>query len=102
MLNYTEANGAVTSAVRVVPRASRTEAAGVHENSLRVRLAAPPVEGAANKELIRFLARALNVPARNIEIISGLTSKTKRVRVHGVNKKLLENIAADGKRAGTS
>ncbi|HVF87952.1 MAG TPA: DUF167 domain-containing protein [Pyrinomonadaceae bacterium] len=95
MLNYTEANGAITFAVRVVPRASRTEFAGVHEDALRVRLAAPPVEGAANKELICFLARALGVAARNIEIISGLTSKIKRVRVHGSDGARLQRIAVE-------
>ena len=46
-----------------------------------MRVAAPPVDGAANEELTRFLARALEVPARAVEIIGGHTSKTKRVRV---------------------
>ncbi|MBA2647715.1 MAG: DUF167 domain-containing protein [Pyrinomonadaceae bacterium] len=95
MLNYTEANGAITFAVKVVPRASRTEFAGVHENALRVRLAAPPIEGAANKELIRFLSHALGVPARNFKIISGLTSKNKRVRVEGVSAARLQGVAAE-------
>lgn len=84
MLNYTENDDAVTFAVRVVPRASRTGVAGLHEGALRVRLAAPPVEGAANEELVRFLARALGVAASAVEITAGHTSKNKRVRVRRV------------------
>lgn len=101
MLSYTEADGAVTFAVRVVARASRTEAAGVHEDALRVRVAAPPIEGAANKELTRFLARSLGVPTRNVEIVSGLASKNKRVRVRGVSTAQLQGVAA-GKSDGAS
>lgn len=70
--------------VRVQPRASRTELAGLHGDALRIRLAAPPVDGAANAELCRFLARSLGVPTRAVEIISGTTGRQKRVRVTGV------------------
>jgi uncharacterized protein len=91
MLHYTETDGALTFAVRVVPRASRSEVVGEHDGALRVRIAAPPVEGAANEELRRTLARALGVPTRNVEIVSGQTSKTKRVRVNGADAgKLLQ------------
>ena len=89
MLQYAESDGAVTFGVRVVPRASRSCVAGEHDGALRVRVAAPPVEGAANEELVRFLARALGVPPRAVEIVSGHTSKTKRVRVHGATPKQL-------------
>lgn len=83
MLRCTETDGAITFAVRVVPRASRSELAGAHEGALRVRVAASPVEGAANEELARTLARALGVPPRAVEIRSGHASKTKLVRVAG-------------------
>jgi uncharacterized protein len=89
MLHYTEQGSAITFAVRVVPRASRSEVAGEHDGALRVRLAAPPVAGAANEELRRTLARVLGVPARNVEIVSGQTSKTKRVRVNGADAPML-------------
>ena len=89
MLPATEKDGALVFAVRVVPRAARSEIAGEHDGALKVRVAAPPVEGAANEELRRTLARTLGVPVRNVEIISGETSKTKRVRVHGVTKDAL-------------
>lgn len=92
MLRYTETDGALTFAVRVVPRASRSEIAGAHDGALRVRVAAPPVEGAANEELARTLARALNVPVRAVEIKSGHASKTKLVRVVGADREQLLNL----------
>jgi uncharacterized protein (TIGR00251 family) len=85
----TEKDDALIFAVRVVARALRSELAGEHDGALKLRVAAPPVEGAANEELRRTLARTLGVPVRNVEIISGETSKTKRVRVHGVTKDAL-------------
>lgn len=91
MLRYTESAGAITFVVRVVPRASRSEIAGEHDGALRVRVAAPPVEGAANEELRRMLARAFAVPTRAVEIVSGQAAKTKRVRVTGADsRKLLQ------------
>jgi uncharacterized protein (TIGR00251 family) len=81
VLDYRDEGGALSFSVRVVARASRSAVAGEHEGAWRVRVAAPPVDGAANEELTRFLARALEVPARAVEIIGGHTSKTKRVRV---------------------
>ena len=90
MIRLTEQNGALIFSVRVVPRAARSEIAGEHEGALRVRIAAPPVEGAANVELVRTLARALGVPARSVEITSGHASKTKLVRVAGAAAELGE------------
>jgi len=75
----------VSFGVRVVPRASHSEIVGAHDGSLRVRLAAPPVDGAANEELIRVLARTLHVPRARIEIVAGHTNRTKQVRVAGVS-----------------
>lgn len=94
MLNLREEDGRLTFRVRVVPRASRTEVAGVLEGALRVRVAAPPVEGAANEELVRFLARTLGVPARAVEVVSGHASKTKLVRARGVRPDALLRLAA--------
>jgi uncharacterized protein (TIGR00251 family) len=92
MLRCTETDGAITFAVRVVARASRSEIAGEHDGALRVRVAAPPVEGAANEELARTLARALGVPRRAVEIKSGHASKTKLVRVAGANQERLLSL----------
>ncbi|HEX8475002.1 MAG TPA: DUF167 domain-containing protein [Pyrinomonadaceae bacterium] len=85
MLQYNQSDDAITFAVRVVPRASRSGVAGMHDGALRVRVAAPPVEGAANDELSLFLARALGVAPSAVEIMSGHASKNKRVRVHGAD-----------------
>jgi uncharacterized protein len=78
--------------VRVVPRASRSQIAGEHDGALRVRVASPPVEGAANEELVRMLAKEFRVPARAVEITSGHASKLKQVRVTGVTVRALENL----------
>lgn len=83
MINFREDGGALVFGVRVVPRASRTVAAGEHDGVLKVRVAAPPVEGAANEELARYLAREFGVAARGVEIVSGRYAKTKVVRVRG-------------------
>jgi uncharacterized protein len=93
VLQYTEHEGALLFSVRVVPRASQSGVVGEHDGALRVRVAAPPVEGAANEELIRTLARALNVPSRAVEIRGGHASKLKQVRVQGAQRRLLESLA---------
>lgn len=81
MIRYTECDGSLTFNVRVVPRASRSEIVGEHNGALRVRVAAPPVDGAANEELVRLLSRALHVPRSAIQITTGQKSKLKQVRV---------------------
>jgi uncharacterized protein (TIGR00251 family) len=93
MLRCTETDGAITFAVRVVPRASQSEIAGEHDGALRVRVAAPPVDGAANEELARTLARVLGVPPRAVEITKGRSSKTKLVRVAGATRQRLLSLA---------
>ena len=67
--------------VRVTPRAGRTEAVGWQGGALVIRLAAPPVDGAANEALLSFLARLLDVPARTVTMAGGARSRRKRVRV---------------------
>lgn len=94
MLEYTERDGALTFAVRVVPRASKTAAAGEHNGALKVRVAAPPVGGAANEELTRFLAKGLGVPARAVEIIAGHASPSKLLRATGARAEDLARLAA--------
>ena len=71
--------------MRVQPRASRTELAGDWQGALRIRVAAPPVEGEANDELIRFLAKRLGVPRSNVHIISGESGRSKLVHIDGVD-----------------
>lgn len=71
--------------VRVIPRAGRSEVAGLRDGAVLVRLAAAPVDGAANEELIALLSKALKVPKRDISIVSGDRSRSKRVRVAGLD-----------------
>lgn len=93
MIASTLKDDALCFAVRVVPNASRSEIVGEHDGQLRVRVAAPPVEGAANEELTRCLARAFKVPPRDVEITSGHASKSKAVRVRGVTREMLEKLS---------
>ena len=72
--------------LRIQPRASRTEVAGLHGDSVRIRLSAPPVDGAANEELVRFLAGLLGVGRAEIEISAGHAGRRKTVRVRGVDR----------------
>jgi uncharacterized protein (TIGR00251 family) len=83
LIDYTEKDGALIFKVLVVPRASRSEIVGEQNTALRVRLAAPPVDGAANEELVRVIAKAFGVSRRAVEITAGQTSKSKKVRVEG-------------------
>ena len=87
-----EKDGAVTFDVRVVPRASRSEIVGIYDGALKLRIASPPVDGAANAELIKLLAKGFGVAKSNVEIISGTTSKTKRVRVTGADPAAIASI----------
>ena len=70
--------------VKVVPRASLSEVAGTHGNMVRIRLAAPPVDGAANNELVRFIADALSVPRAAIRLVSGQSSRSKVVLIESI------------------
>ena len=78
--------------VRVIPRAHKTELAGERDGALLVRLAAPPVEGAANAALIDFLASALDLPRRSISIVSGERSRRKRVAIAGMTTEQVRAI----------
>lgn len=75
----------VTIALQVIPRARRTEVVGPQGDVLRVRVAAPPVEGAANEALISFLAEALGIRKRDIALLSGERGRRKRLRIHGLD-----------------
>jgi len=72
--------------VKVIPRAGRSGFAGLRDGALLVRLAAAPVDGAANDELIALLARTLKIPKRDITITSGERSRSKRIRIAGLDR----------------
>ena len=92
VIQYSEKDRGLTFAVRIVPRASRSEIAGEHNGALRIRIAAPPVEGAANRELIRLLAKSFRLPQNAVEIISGAASKSKIVHIAGADSARLEQM----------
>lgn len=76
--------GVVTLAVRVQPRASKDEVAGVLDGALKIRLQAPAVEDRANQALCEFLAQLLKRPKSAVRILAGGRSRSKRVEISGV------------------
>lgn len=84
--------------VHVQPKASRTESVGIHGDALKIRIAAPPADGAANKELIRFLAKELSIAASTIHIESGASGRHKRVRMQGVTAERVTSCLIEGHR----
>lgn len=76
--------------VHVVPRARRTEVCGRHGDAIKIKLAAPPVDGAANAELVRFVAERLRVPRSAVTITSGAAGGRKIIAVRGVPSRSLE------------
>ena len=80
--------------VRVIPRAAKPGVAGTRDDALLVRLSAPPVEGAANAELIEVLALRLNISQRRISLVSGARSRRKRLRIHGVDARTTSTALA--------
>lgn len=83
----------VRFAVRVQPRASRSEIVGLHGDALRIRLSAPPVDGAANEALVELVATALGVAKRAVRIVSGESSRSKIVEVEGVTAAAVLRLA---------
>lgn len=92
MIAFTEKENAIVLTVRVVPRASKSEIVGEYDGALKIRLAAPPVDGAANEELIKTLAKFFDVQRGAVEIIGGGASKTKQVRIAGAKAEKLRQI----------
>lgn len=93
-LRVTEREGAVRFSVRVQPRSSRTGVEGVHGDALKVRVNAPPVDGAANEAVVEVLAEALGVPRRAVRIVAGDSSRTKVVEVEGVDAAAVHALGA--------
>ena len=93
MLELNEKDNAVTIKLRVQPRASRTEIVGEQAGAIKLRVAAPPVDGKANEECTRYLARLLKVSATSVEIISGSSSRDKVIRIHNISaRRVLEAL----------
>jgi uncharacterized protein (TIGR00251 family) len=76
----------------VQPSASRSEIAGIHVGALRVRIAAPPVDGAANEAIIEFLSKQMKIRKSDIAITTGATGRRKRVLVRGIDPETVQQL----------
>lgn len=74
---------ALTLTLHIQPGAKRSEVAGLHGDALKIRLAAPPIEGRANEALVKFVAELFRVPQRQVELLRGAQSRHKMVKVSG-------------------
>ncbi len=70
---------------RIIPRASRNEIVGIEDGVARIRVTSPPVDGKANKAVSELLSKQLDVPKKNIRIVSGEKSRNKRIRIKGIS-----------------
>lgn len=82
MINFTEKDECMIFDVRVIPRASKSEVVGEFAGALKIRISSPPVDGAANAELIKLLSKKFGISKNDIEIVSGKTSKLKKVKIY--------------------
>ena len=89
------ATGRVRFTVRVQPRAARDELAGVYGDALKVRLSAPPVDGAANAALVKFFANIFAVDRRAIRILAGESSRSKVVEIDGITEQAVRDVATE-------
>lgn len=92
-MNLREHDGAVTFDVLVQPRASREKLGPLHDGRLKVAVTSPPVDGEANAAVIAVLAKALGVPKSAVEVVAGASSRRKTVRVRGVARAAVEELA---------
>ncbi len=90
------AEGVVRFTVYVQPRASRSEVAGVHGDAVKIRLAAPPVDGAATRELVAFLTKELRVPKSRVRIVGGTCGRMKTLEIEGVCAKRVRGLGLLG------
>lgn len=96
MIKFTEKDGAVIFNVKVVPRSSRSEIVGELDGALKIKIKSPPVDGAANAELIELLSKTFSVSKSEIEIIAGQTSKLKQIKIYNLaSEKILKVLQAE-------
>jgi uncharacterized protein (TIGR00251 family) len=92
LIEFTERDDCLIFTVKVIPRASKSEIVGELNGALKVRIASPPVDRAANLELVKLLSKAFGVSKTNVEIISGETSKTKQIKISNATSEKLKGI----------
>ena len=90
MISLKESKKGLTFDIQVIPHASRTEIAGVQEGTFKVKVTAPPVEGAANEACIKLLAKELGLKKSQMEISSGTKSRKKTVMIKDISKEELQ------------
>ena len=95
-VRYDPATDVLTLELHIQPGASTTAVAGLHGDRLKLRLAAPPVDGEANRALVRFLADRLSVPQREVEILRGAGGRSKTVQVRGAGPGAAARLASGG------
>ncbi len=93
---HKERPASVSLPVRIQPRASKNELVAMEGGGLKIRLTAPPVDGAANEALVKFLATVLSVPKSHVEIVSGHTSRDKIVRINGISDAEVKRLLNSG------
>lgn len=89
------ADGRITLTLHIQPGAKKTEFAGLHGDALKIRLAAPPVDGKANEALVRFVAETLGLAKSAVNLKSGQTSRRKVLEVVGSTVKAIEQFAGN-------
>lgn len=94
-------NGAVLT-VHAQPKASRTECVGIYGDALKIRVAAPPIDGAANEELIRFIASRCAIPRASVLIQSGTEGRHKRLCLKGVTAEFVMARLMPGGQKGSA
>lgn len=92
-LRVTASNGRVRFGVRLQPRASSTGLGGVYGDALKIRVTAPPVDGAANDALVEFLAKTFAVGRHAVRILAGESSRSKIVEIEGITERVVHDLA---------
>lgn len=95
-MNIQETAGGVQFAVRVIPRASKNAVQGELGDAVKIRLCAPPVDGAANAALVEYLAEVLGVSRSKVRIVAGATGRNKRIAVEGVTAAAVQGRLGGG------
>ncbi|MFV9690154.1 MAG: DUF167 domain-containing protein [Desulfobacteria bacterium] len=91
-LSIVETKKGVLFKAIIQPRSSGNMICGIHADALKIKLTAPPVDGAANRLCVKFLASVLGIPASHIEIIKGHGRRNKKIFIHSVTREYLESI----------
>jgi len=92
MLTISEKDGSAVFSVRVKPGGKKNEVIGVHDGALKLSVTAPPIEGKANRAVTKFVSQLLGVAPSRVDIISGESSRTKRVRIEGLSAREVKEI----------